>query len=222
MIEVIRGNQLNHKVERFEQLLAFRYDVFVRRLGWDLPIERPGRERDRFDTPETIHFLDIDEASDRIRSCARINPTTEPHLMSELFGDFCDLDGVPCGVGTFELSRWGIEGSALADRREIVSLYDRSALAILSFCRAEGIKALSWLSTVSVYGYALRRLTTRPLGTPQEHPQDRQRYIAALTQMDLESLLRLQRAVPDGIEVTRQAQRFARQSAPDIAIHCAA
>ncbi|RQT24904.1 GNAT family N-acetyltransferase [Burkholderia contaminans] len=88
------------------RLGAFRYDVFVGRLGWQLPGADATSltEWDQFDRGRTIHVVSVDQAQ-RICGCARLIPTTQPYLLQTLCAPSAALD-LPCAPTIWELSRF--------------------------------------------------------------------------------------------------------------------
>lgn len=78
------------------RLGVFRYDVFVGRLGWQLPGADATSltEWDQFDRGRTIHVVSVDQAQ-HICGCARLIPTTQPYLLQTLCAPSAALD-LPC------------------------------------------------------------------------------------------------------------------------------
>ncbi|HHT8835365.1 TPA: acyl-homoserine-lactone synthase [Burkholderia cenocepacia] len=88
------------------RLGVFRYDVFVGRLGWQLPGADATSltEWDQFDRGRTIHVVSVDQAQ-HICGCARLIPTTQPYLLQTLCAPSAALD-LPCAPTVWELSRF--------------------------------------------------------------------------------------------------------------------
>lgn len=87
-----------------KKMFCDRKKVFIDRLDWNL-VSRNGEERDEFDTDDTIYLVVEDDKTNKIKSSLRLNPTTKPHLMSELFPHLC-AEGVPTGETVWEISRY--------------------------------------------------------------------------------------------------------------------
>jgi N-acyl-L-homoserine lactone synthetase len=85
-------------------LAAYRYQVFVDRLKWDLPTDGDC-ERDQFDRPDTVYVATRD-ARGHINGCARLLPTTKPYLLAEVFAELLDGMPAPCSPDVWELSRF--------------------------------------------------------------------------------------------------------------------
>ncbi|WP_321885793.1 acyl-homoserine-lactone synthase [Burkholderia cenocepacia] len=69
-----------------ECLARYRYKVFVDHLGWPLPLASRDKEVewDEFDNEDTLYIIARD-AEGRVCGCARLLPTTKPHLLSTVF-----------------------------------------------------------------------------------------------------------------------------------------
>ncbi|VUD63402.1 unnamed protein product [Burkholderia pseudomallei] len=78
-----RLNELPPHVQT--DLGAYRYDVFVRRLGWTIAGHSLDEhaEWDEFDGPSTIHVVALDDARE-ICGYARLLPTTGPYLLRDV------------------------------------------------------------------------------------------------------------------------------------------
>ena len=85
-------------------LAAYRHKIFIERLGWPLPVEN-GMERDQFDHPDTLYVM-TREPDGTICGCARLLPTTEPYLLSEVFAHLLAGAPVPRSREVWELSRF--------------------------------------------------------------------------------------------------------------------
>lgn len=87
-----------------ERLYAYRYAVFVQRLGWELPAH-DGLEIDQFDKPDTIHVVARTDNGD-VCGCARLLPTSSPYLLSEVFPELMNGKALPKSDDVWELSRF--------------------------------------------------------------------------------------------------------------------
>jgi acyl homoserine lactone synthase len=87
-------------------LAQYRHEVFVKQLGWRLPMADDEFERDQYDRDDTVYVVGRDEAGS-ICGCARLLPTTQPYLLKELF-PFLLAEGMPAPESTdvWELSRF--------------------------------------------------------------------------------------------------------------------
>jgi acyl homoserine lactone synthase len=134
-----------------QALAAYRYQVFVERLKWDLPTNGMF-ERDQFDGPDTVYVATRDEHG-HINGCARLLPTTRPYLLAEVFPELLDGMPAPCSSEVWELSRF-----AAMDLRAGPSGTDGGALSQITI---ELLHAS--VRCAAQYG-AKRLITTSPVG----------------------------------------------------------
>lgn len=83
---------------------AYRYKVFVERLGWQLSTQN-GFEQDQFDRPDTLYVVARNELGE-ICGCARLLPTTRPYLLAEVFPQLLNGASPPNVPEVWELSRF--------------------------------------------------------------------------------------------------------------------
>jgi acyl homoserine lactone synthase len=95
-------NTLSPELEA--SLAEYRHKIFIERLGWTLPVEN-GLERDEFDHLDTLYVVAREE-NGAICGCARLLPTTEPYLLSEVFPHLLAGAPVPHTQDVWELSRF--------------------------------------------------------------------------------------------------------------------
>lgn len=188
MVHVITEANQDLYGEALEAMYAMRYHVAVNELGWTIPNMGTGRDKDAYDRPDTVYFLEYDDAG-QIIATARLNPTTKPHLMTDIFSKLCEFEGVPQSDLIYEYSRFLVRRQGVSRRRNLQAQAHIS-LAIVEYCLAAGITHVSWVSYKKSYPLALRMWKTRPLGLPQYFKDDDAHYIAALSEMSLESLQR--------------------------------
>lgn len=104
------------------ELAMYRHRVFVERLGWKLPGDADGMERDQFDDEATVYAM-IHDADGDVCGCARLLPTTGPYLLCEVFSHLMGGQELPCADEVWELSRFTTEsvsdvGLSADDARE--------------------------------------------------------------------------------------------------------
>jgi acyl homoserine lactone synthase len=92
------------KVIDLNQIFSYRYSVFVERLRWTLPDAGAGLEVDQFDRDNTYHVC-VRDAGATV-GYARLLPTTEPYLLSEVFPQLMDRASIPRSPVVWELSRF--------------------------------------------------------------------------------------------------------------------
>lgn len=129
-------------------LAAYRHKIFIERLGWPLPVEN-GMERDQFDHPDTLYVM-TREPDGTICGCARLLPTTEPYLLSEVFAHLLAGAPVPRSREVWELSRFAaatIEPNPAID----ATVNTRCLLAAAVKIAAEhGVKRLITVSPMGI------------------------------------------------------------------------
>jgi N-acyl-L-homoserine lactone synthetase len=115
-------------------LAVYRQKIFIERLGWPLPSEH-GMERDQFDRPDTLYVI-ARESNGAICGCARLLPTTEPYLLSEVFPELLGGRSPPHAREVWELSRFaaitadpGSMLNATIGSRRLLAAAMRSAIA---------------------------------------------------------------------------------------------
>lgn len=165
-----------------------RHHVAVNELGWTIPNMETARDKDEFDHDETIYFVELD-AERHVIATARLNPTTRPHLMTEIFQKLCEFNGVPVGEDIYEYSRFLVKKSGIK-RRTYANAQAHISLSIVEYCLAANIKQVTWVTYKRSYPLALRMWKTRPLGLPRYFASDDADYIAAISDMSEESLKR--------------------------------
>jgi acyl homoserine lactone synthase len=91
-------------------LAEYRHKIFIEQLGWPLAAQ-DGMERDQFDRPTTVYV--VARGSDgAICGCARLLPTTEPYLLSEVFPVLLAGQPAPRACDVWELSRFAAATTA--------------------------------------------------------------------------------------------------------------
>jgi acyl homoserine lactone synthase len=97
-----KASKLN--VVDLNQIFSYRYSVFVERLKWTLPDAGAGLEVDQFDRDSTYHVCVRDRGT--TVGYARLLPTTQPYLLSEVFPELMDGVQIPRSSDVWELSRF--------------------------------------------------------------------------------------------------------------------
>lgn len=193
MVEVITKGNAHLYRDVLDDMHRMRYRVAVEEWGWRIPGIEPGYDKDAFDTDDTIHFACLNTAQTRVVACGRLNPTTGPHLLSDVFSHHCEGGRVPSSPDVYELSRYIVDHRSLS-KEEAVAVRGRISSAFNLFCIEAGIRQISVLTFMSSYARSLKYWPTRPLGMPVYYKQDDASYIAAIVDM-----------VPEGLDNLRTA-----------------
>lgn len=143
-------------------------------------LSEPGR--DRFDTEETVYVLA--GAGSALQGCARLNPTTSPHMLGELLAPHCDM---PAGPGIWECSRFVIDTASLSDPLEQFELRCRLCLGITAWCLDEGIGEILWLTRQDSFRRLSEVFRTRALCQPVGLSEGGS-WIPAVSGVDLQAL----------------------------------
>ena len=203
MIEIVDQQNRALYAREIEAMYRMRYKVAVDEWKWNIPNVIPGYDKDQFDNEETVYFLAYDDKHNLV-GCGRLNPTTKPHLLSDVFADQCEFAGVPQAKEIYEFSRFIVIKQSLT-RLQQLQFNLEICLAITEYSLAYGITQLTWLAYKSMYTKAVVLWNTRPLGLPKYYKDDDSTYIAAIVDM-----------TPSGAKKIRS---YCRSKAPEIIFH---
>jgi acyl homoserine lactone synthase len=145
--------------------------IFVRRLGWSLPLVEH-MERDQYDDDHAVYFV-VQSAAGTVTACARLLPTTREYMLSTLCGELLGDSPPPCDSSIWELNRFPTSLRNTADGR-VSCLADttRTLLsAIVGFSRCQGIARLILATTVSIERLLIRAgFDVHRFGAPRRLP----------------------------------------------------
>ena len=105
MIYVIDKRNRKGFRPQIEQMFRLRHDIYVGRRGWKALERADGRDVDQFDTDATVYLLSIDDAG-QVTGGLRLNPTTGPHLIRDIFPHTVAGEEIPVGDHIYEFTRW--------------------------------------------------------------------------------------------------------------------
>lgn len=110
-MNIFSATKTNTDPGTYEKLGRYRYKIFVKKMGWDLPAltDADDKEFDQFDNADTLYIIAEDSKSD-IYGCARLLPTTSDYLLNTVFSQLCD-NRPPSDHFTWELSRFAASTS---------------------------------------------------------------------------------------------------------------
>ncbi len=98
--------------QAFNRLLSLRYEVFKKRMGWE--IETQGTlEQDDYDD-QNAEYVYAEDGSEQVVGCCRLIPTTGRYMLKDTFPILLGGDAAPCGEKIVELSRLGVKKSSSA------------------------------------------------------------------------------------------------------------
>ncbi len=166
MIHLINYENRDLHADILDQMYAQRKTIFIDKLGWDLS-ERNGLEIDEFDTDSTIYLVGMDERNETIRCSLRLNPTTQPHLMSEILSDYC-ANGVPRGQDIYEISRYCYNPNYMRPRDRFDAM-KQMMCGVMECSILYGWKNLTFVQHTAISSHCLAcGWDMRPLGLPRE------------------------------------------------------
>ena len=109
-MKTIFGRKADMADIAYRDLSAYRYEVFVNRLGW--PLDCPvGQEQDQFDRVDTEYVLAMQDDGS-ICGCARLLPTDRPYLLGEVFPVLMHGQCLPADAAVWEVSRFATWASS--------------------------------------------------------------------------------------------------------------
>lgn len=186
MVSIVTSANRSLYSRELDEMYRFRHDVAVGEMGWTLPDAQDGYDIDAYDTRDTIYFLDHAPGG-RLIASSRLNPTTKPHLLLDVFPEFVDDGKIPIGPDIYEHSRYLVT-KKLTTKEEFIRARARVLLAVHEFSLANSINTLTVLTYQKHYKLAAYLSRTRPLGAPRYYPEDNEHYIAITTDVTREGL----------------------------------
>jgi len=195
MVDIVFPSNRHVFASTLEEMHRQRYRVLVEGAGWNIPGIKQGYDKDAFDTDETVYLLEIDPQSKDLLASVRFNPTTKPHMMTEVFRHQCEGD-VPTGNTIWEGSRYVFE-KARMDTETFARTRIIMGIAMTEFCLSQGIKQMTWLTHPTLYRGAQNWWNVRALGAPQYYDSDRAEYVAAISDMTMEARNKLRAVISE-------------------------
>lgn len=163
MIVRLTGRDESHSPELFGGMYRWRHRVFVERRQWTDLRSKHGAERDAYDTPQAVYFMELGEHA-AIKASARLLPTLGPHVLADVFPHLVP-GPIPRGNRVREISRFYVADHApRSDRRGRI---ERLSRAIMTEASATAVTTLTavvgsyMLPIMSRHGWAFD-----PLGPP--------------------------------------------------------
>ena len=184
MYQIITAENRDKFVATIDSMHRIRYDVCVTQWGWDIPGIQPGYDKDQFDTEHTVYITITDPDLGKVVASTRLNPTSKPHMMSELFAHYCNLQDYPVADNAVECSRYVIDRTLFNDPLKEFRIRTHLGLGIVNYCLANGIDRMSWLTHQRFYQLIQRVWKTEPLGLPVRETPDGWAWIPAVSQID--------------------------------------
>ena len=159
MLHTITSDNRDDHSEILEAMFKLRHDVVINQWKWDIPNIISGRESDQFDKSDTVHFVLMGEEGTNLENtalvCARLNPTTKPHMMDTLFPEYCNLQPSPAGQSVMEYSRYVSDNTLFQDMDAAKRGRLTINLAMIDFCLKNDVDRIVWLTHQLMYGLSL-------------------------------------------------------------------
>lgn len=91
-----------------DSLYRFRYDIFYKRLQWDVKTIG-GRERDHYDDLDPFYIVSVDRERNEVDGCWRLLPTNGPYMLKDTFPELLAGEAVPSSPRIWEMSRFAVK-----------------------------------------------------------------------------------------------------------------
>jgi acyl-homoserine lactone synthase len=104
MIHIITADNRCHFHHALMEMHRQRKAVFIDDLKWRLE-ETAGFEIDEYDSADAVYLIEADAPRAPVSVSARLLPTTQPHLLSEVFPQLC-AEAPPTGATVWEATRF--------------------------------------------------------------------------------------------------------------------
>jgi len=119
-----------------------RHDIYVDERGWEALRSKDRLERDQFDNHDAVYLLAIE--NDRIVGGSRFSPSTQPHLLSEVFPHLTEERGLPRAPDIVEWTRlFAVKGHRASWRGN--GTIGQLLCGGLEWCVSENIRAFTFL-----------------------------------------------------------------------------
>jgi N-acyl-L-homoserine lactone synthetase len=169
MATIAIGNRNELEPKLLSEMHEFRHEVFIRRLGWSLPLVEK-IERDQYDHEDAVYIMACDTES-HITACARLVPTTGAYMLPDVFPELLGGEAAPRDSAVWELSRFATnvrathEGRVLSLSQPTLDLLD----SVFSFARRCQIKQLVLVTSVAIERLMIRTgLDAHRIGPPAQ------------------------------------------------------
>ncbi|MEM6833031.1 MAG: acyl-homoserine-lactone synthase [Pseudomonadota bacterium] len=197
MVQIITPDVREHYQDLLDDMFRMRYRIVVEKWGWDIPGIEPGYDKDQFDTDDTIYIVETDQSREKAVACTRLNPTTKPHMFSELWAPQCNLQPYPTGDAIYECSRYISDRAAFETKQDEFLAVLRTGVGLTEYCLEAGVERLTWLTREKLYNVAIAVWETEPLGRPWHHEVDNDTYIPATSKIDITALTKQRATLPN-------------------------
>ena len=182
MFKIITPDTYSEHEDLLDAMYRMRYRVVVGEWGWDIPGIQPGYDKDQFDTDATVYVI-VRTSEGEVVGTSRLNPTMRPHMLSDLFADYCNLQPYPVGKDVWECSRFVMDRSLTTSPVDDFRVRCRIGLGLTAYCLDNHISRLSWLTHQKFFNLVQKVWHTEPLGLPRRNGDD-WAWIPAVSRID--------------------------------------
>lgn len=195
MAELILPENRHMYLHLLDEMHERRYQLFFDGLGWcpeECGVEHPGYDKDQFDKDDTVYIIQRMPGSGEVAGFCRINPTTSPHMMDEIFPEYCNYNGVPVGPDIHEVSRLGYDYRVLKrDRDAWNQVRAQITSGVSEYCLLRGIRRVTYCVHDKIFN-AIQADTwgAKPLGSPVHDVKLDRIYQAGISDIDEDGLRR--------------------------------
>ncbi len=155
MIRFIYADDLDDNPILRDSMLRDRAVQFRHRLGWDVAVDREGRERDQYDACNPLYVIATDETERCHLGSMRLLPTTGPTMVNDHFSDLLGGGSVESPF-IWECTRFCLSPQA-----------DSTVAALLMLAGGKFLRAFDLESLVGVFDLSMLRVY-RALGASPE------------------------------------------------------
>jgi acyl-homoserine lactone synthase len=162
-VHVVASNNRDLYGPELDSFFAWRHRIYVGERGWRDP-SPDERERDQFDTEAAVYLLALEDGE--LVAGSRLIPTSEPHLLSEVFPQLGSVRGLPREPDVAEWTRMFVVPSRRD--RSARGVTGQMCCAVMEYAYQEGLSELGGVQEIYHLGrweeYGWR---VRPLGLPE-------------------------------------------------------
>jgi acyl-homoserine lactone synthase len=163
-IHVINAANRRLYTTELDKFFRARHEIYVEEKGWR-DADPSGMEIDQFDTDDATYLVGIVDGE--VMTGTRLTPTTAPHMLSDVFPNMADYNGL---IRRPDVAEW-TRGFIIPKFREKGHgpIKGQFCGTVMEYCLNEGINSIGgvqdlyWLPLWKRFGW-----TVRPVGSPHE------------------------------------------------------
>jgi len=166
MITIFNTETAHKYGDIFPRFLACRYQQFVEREGYDVPVYNR-MEFDQYDTPAAIYLAHKNEAGE-IKAGLRLLPTNRPYMTQELWPQAVQNVTMPQRADVWETTRFFMD---TRDKSlDVQKAHGEILCAMLEFALHCGIKNYIGVAPKQLWRHTVRKCgwPAAPVGEPVE------------------------------------------------------